>query len=252
MTRRPRAPIVGRVSPSGRSTPVKVALVCRPLLGELVTLVLRHADAECRTVAAQAEARAVIRDWSPELLIADLDHWERAPEWTRPDPATGKGGIPCLGLMRRRETQAKFEAFERGAADIIEVPFTPDEIVVRSIACVRRASGRDVKIVSKVRVGRFEMDLMDSGIRLGETRVKLTLLEQTLLYLFLAHPGEVLTREEILTDIWGSQSAVTSNVIDRHIRDLRVKLQEEWREPRFIETVAGKGYRFIGATAKDA
>jgi DNA-binding response OmpR family regulator len=90
------------------------------------------------------------------------------------------------------------------------------------------------------------MDIEGPGVRLNESLVKVTLLEQTLLYLFLAHPGQTLTREDILTNIWGSQSAVTSNVIDRHIRDLRVKLQEKWREPRFIATEAGKGYRFVG------
>jgi DNA-binding response OmpR family regulator len=56
----------------------------------------------------------------------------------------------------------------------------------------------------------------------------------------------VLTRDEVLRNIWGGETAVTSNVIDRHIRDLRVKLGESWRQPSVIETVPGQGYRFIG------
>jgi two-component system KDP operon response regulator KdpE len=118
--------------------------------------------------------------------------------------------------------------------------------VVRTIAALMRPTGRKIAIEMKMRVGRFEMDLQEPGVRLADTAVKLTLLEQTLLYLFLANPGKVLKREDILMNIWGSQSAVTSNVIDRHIRDLRVKLQERWQEPKFIATEPGEGYRFVG------
>ncbi len=231
--------------PPGPPTPkpqVKVALLVQQLLGGLVSVVLRHLDAECRPVASQAEVRHLLATWSPDILIADLDKFEKAPEWTRTDGSS----IPCLGLTRRRETMAKLEAFERGATDVIEIPFTPDEIVVRTVAALMRSRGRRLKIHSRLRIGRFEMELEQPRIRLSDGVVKLTLLEQTLLYVFLAHPGQTLTREDILTNIWGSQSAVTSNVIDRHIRDLRVKLQEKWREPKFIATDPGKGYRFVG------
>jgi DNA-binding response OmpR family regulator len=231
------------MSPAPHGAQIKVVLAAHELLGGLVALVLRHVDAECRTASSEAEVKALVKGGSPDILIADLDKYERAPEWTRVDGTT----IPCLGLMRRRETMAKLEAFERGATDLIEIPFTPDEIVVRTMAALMRTSGRKVQIRSRIQVGRFEMELQEPGVRLNDSLVKLTLLEQTLLYLFLAHPGQTLSRENILTNIWGGQSAVTSNVIDRHIRDLRVKLQEKWREPKFIATDAGKGYRFVGS-----
>jgi DNA-binding response OmpR family regulator len=227
---------------SSHGPQVKVALLVQELLGGLVGLVLRHIDAECRPVSSQVEVKELFGTWPPDILIADLDRFPAAPEWSRYD---GKV-LPCLGLTRRRETMAKLDAFQRGATDIIEIPFTPDEIVVRTIAALMRSSGRKVEIQTKLRVGRFEMDLENPGIRLSDGLVKLTLLEQTLLYVFLANPGKTLSREDILTNIWGGQSAVTSNVIDRHIRDLRVKLQERWREPKFIATEPGRGYRFVG------
>lgn len=228
--------------PSSSKPQVKVVLLAQQLLGGLVSVVLRHVDAECRPAASQAEVRQLLTTWSPDILIADLDKYERAPEWTRIDGTS----IPCLGLTRRRETMAKLEAFERGVADVIEIPFTPDEIVVRTVAALMHSSGRKPEIQSRVRIGRFEMELEEPRILLNDGILKLTLLEQSLLYVFLAHPGQTLSREDILTNIWGSQSAVTSNVIDRHIRDLRVKLQEKWREPKFIATDPGKGYRFVG------
>ncbi len=226
-------------------TQATVALLAHELLGSLVALVLRHIDAECRPVSSEAELTSLVTEWSPDLVVADLDRYERAPEWTlravNRHPRT-----PCLGLLRRRDTQTKLEAFERGVSDVIEIPFTPDEIVVRSVAAVMRDRGRKVEIRRRLQVGRFEMDLQEPGVWLNDQLVKLTLLEQTLLYLFLANPGKVLKREDILANIWGSQSAVTSNVIDRHIRDLRVKLQERWQEPKFIATEPGEGYRFVG------
>ena len=234
-------PDAAGVRSSTHTPQVKVVLLAHELLGGLVALVLRHVDAECRPASSEAEVKG-LASWSPDILIADLDKYERAPEWTRVDGHA----IPCLGLTRRRDTMAKLEAFERGATDLIEIPFTPDEIVVRTVAALMRVAARKIAIRSRLPVGRFEMDVEGPGVRLNENLVKLTLLEQTLLYLFLAHPGQTLTREDILTNIWGSQSAVTSNVIDRHIRDLRVKLQEKWQEPRFIATEAGKGYRFLG------
>lgn len=207
----------------------------------MIALVLRHIAAECVMVAGKAELQALIRKDPPRALLADLDRYERAPEWGRDG-----GHVPCIGLTRRTEAKAKLDAFGRGASDVIQIPFTPDEIVVRTMAAIARAHGQSPRLRPRVTVGPFELDLPEGRVRLDSTELRLTPLEQTLLYLFIAHPGEVLTREEILVNVWGEGTAVTSNVIDRHIRDLRIKLSERWRTPRFLETVAGEGYRYIG------
>ena len=70
-------------------------------------------------------------------------------------------------------------------------------------------------------------------------------LEQSLLYLLASRGGRLVTRDEILDAIWGTDFVAESNVVDRHIRSLRSKLQNDYRHPRFIATVPGKGYRFI-------
>jgi two-component system KDP operon response regulator KdpE len=220
----------------------RIGVLSGPLLGNLSALVLAHLEAECRAVATRPELRSLLAAWAPELVLADLDLHPEAPEWTRVDGIE----IPCIGLTRRREAVVKIEAFDRGVHDVIEVPFTPDEIVVRARAALTRAHGRKPELRPRVRVGEFEMDLVAGAVLVDSRALKLSPLDQTLLYLFLANPGAVLSRESILTDVWGTHSALTSNVIDRHIRDLRVKLGESWRQPRFIETVAGEGYRYIG------
>ena len=79
----------------------------------------------------------------------------------------------------------------------------------------------------------------------GETELHLTSLEQSLLYLLAANAGRLLTRDEILDYLWGIDYVAESNVVDRHIRNLRIKLQNHSRRPRYIATVPGRGYRFI-------
>ncbi|HUG06771.1 MAG TPA: helix-turn-helix domain-containing protein, partial [Candidatus Limnocylindria bacterium] len=76
--------------------------------------------------------------------------------------------------------------------------------------------------------------------------------EQALLYLLAANAGSVLTREQILDALWGTDFVIESNVVDRHVRALRAKLQNDWHKPRYIETVPGSGYRFVpGADAEE-
>jgi two-component system alkaline phosphatase synthesis response regulator PhoP len=75
----------------------------------------------------------------------------------------------------------------------------------------------------------------------------LTSLEQALLYLLAANAGSILTREQILDALWGTDFVIESNVVDRHVRALRAKLQNDWHKPRYIETVTGSGYRFVPA-----
>jgi two-component system alkaline phosphatase synthesis response regulator PhoP len=82
-------------------------------------------------------------------------------------------------------------------------------------------------------------------IRAGESVVHLTGIEQSLLCLLASRGGRIVTREEILDTIWGTDFVAESDVVDRHVRSLRAKLQNDYRHPRFIETVPGRGYRFI-------
>jgi len=77
----------------------------------------------------------------------------------------------------------------------------------------------------------------------------LTSLEQNLLYLLAANAGRLLTRDEIIDYLWGTDYAAESNVVDRHVRNLRAKLQNDWRRPRYIVTVPGKGYQFAAHAA---
>jgi DNA-binding response OmpR family regulator len=101
-----------------------------------------------------------------------------------------------------------------------------------------------------ISVGEMEIDVLHRRVRVDGQDLHLTPLELSLLYLLAANPGRILTRDEILDHLWGGDYAAESNVVDRQIRTLRAKLQDDWRRPRYIATVPGKGYRFV-ETAKN-
>jgi len=103
-----------------------------------------------------------------------------------------------------------------------------------------------------IRVGELEIDILHRRVRVDSRDLHLTPLELSLLYLLAANAGRVLTRDEILDDLWGGDYAAESNVVDRQVRKLRAKLQDDWRRPKYIATVPGKGYRFVFTAADQA
>jgi DNA-binding response OmpR family regulator len=96
-----------------------------------------------------------------------------------------------------------------------------------------------------IKLGEMEIDIVNRQVRAGESVIHLSGIEQSLLYLLASRGGRVVTREEILDTIWGADFVAESNIVDRHVRSLRIKLQNDYRNPRFIATVPGRGYRFV-------
>jgi DNA-binding response OmpR family regulator len=103
-----------------------------------------------------------------------------------------------------------------------------------------------------LRRGALEIDLLHRRVRVEGVTLHLTALEQSLLYLLAANAGRLLTREEIVDHLWGVDFVAESNVVDRHVRNLRTKLRDDWRRPRYIATVPGRGYRFLPTDPADA
>jgi DNA-binding response OmpR family regulator len=150
-----------------------------------------------------------------------------------------------LGLTRRGDLPTKLKAFDLGVDDILVTPFSPAELLARSVVISRRATGIDRPIVPTITLGEMEIDIVKREVRSGTSVVHLSGIEQSLLYALASRAGHVVTREEILDGVWGTDFVAESNIVDRHIRSLRIKLQNDYHRPRFIETVPGQGYRFI-------
>ena len=215
-------------------------------LANTVEFTLRHGRYVLRSAANVEDARAAITAWKPHLLLLDID-LEAGAGIQLIDDARASGPVGVIALTRRSDLRGKLDAFERGADDYIGVPFVPDDLVARARAVIRRTHGTAGELVPRLRVGDLEIDVLNRKVLAGNHELHLTSLEQALLYLLAANAGSVLTREQILDALWGTDFIIESNVVDRHVRALRAKLQDDWQKPRYIETVPGTGYRFVPA-----
>ena len=220
-------------------------------LANTVDFTLQHGRYVRRTERTVSDARTAIAEWKPHLLLVEID-LEVGAGIQLIDEARARGPIGLIALTRRSDLRGKLDAFERGADDYIGVPFVPDDLVARSRAVIRRTHGAAGEFVPRVRVGDLEFDVLDRKVLAGDHEVHLTSLEQALLYLLAANAGSVLTREQILDALWGTDFVSESKVVDWHVRALRAKLQGDWHQPRYIETVPGTGYRFVPATGAEA
>ena len=167
-----------------------------------------------------------------DLLLPRLDGLRLLAELrpARPD-------VPVLILSARSDLPTKLRGFDLGANDYLAKPFSFDELVARVRVHVRRGQGQAE--VSRLRAGPMELDLARRQARLEDRAVDLSDLEFRLLYHLAAHAGEVVSRERLLSEVWGYSFDPGSNVVDVCVRRLRKKLASA----AAIETVRHAGYR---------
>lgn len=232
-----------------RPTEARRALVLhdRQLVVDLIQLTLNHGLFVVRAARTLAEADAILADWRPDMTVVDMDHDDSTVllEHLGASNTLRKSVIPVLGLTRSGDLKSKLHAFDLGVDDILTTPFSPEELLARSIVITRRASGTDRPMVPTIQLGEMEIDILNRQVRAGTSIIHLSGIEQSLLYLLASRAGRVVTRDELLDAVWGTDFIAESNIVDRHIRSLRIKLQNDYRRPRFIATVPGQGYRFI-------
>ncbi len=225
----------------------------RDMIVGLVQLTLNHGLFVVHAADNMAAADALLARWQPNMAIVDMDHADSSELLQRLGASNTMkpSNVPVLGLTRRGDLKMKLRAFELGVDDILTVPFSPEELLARAIVVARRSSGSDRPIIPTIRLGEIEIDILKREVRTGASVIYLTGLEQNLLYLLASRAGRVLSREEILDGVWGTDFVADSNVVDRHIWSLRIKLQDSYHNPRFIATIPGKGYRFIPVFSND-
>jgi len=215
------------------------------MIADLIKLTLNHGVYATRSVANTNDVEATVADWQPHLVILDMDLNGTKVINVLSSRTAGSGRLPVIGLTRRGDLKNKLAAFDAGVDDILTVPFAPEELLARVIALLRRSYSDAVTFTPVIKIGQLEIDILKRTVRAGTSELHLTSLEQSLLYLLAANAGRVVSREEILDTLWGVDYVAESNVVDRQIRNLRARLQNDWREPRFIATVPGRGYRFL-------
>ena len=218
-----------------------------PLVVNLIELTLNHGLFMVRAAPGLAAAEALLAGWRPHLAVVDMDN-DDSEELLRRLGASGtmrRSATPVLGLTRRGDLTSKLRAFDLGVDDILTVPFSPEELLARSIVISRRASGTDLPVIPTIKLGEMEIDIVNRVVHAGSSVVHLSGLEQSLLYVLASRAGRVVSRDDLLDIVWGTDYIAESRIVDRHIRSLRIKLQNDYRHPRFIATIPGKGYQFI-------
>lgn len=209
---------------------------------ETVAAYLRQEGYQVVTARNGSEAVYSFRHEQPDLVILDvmmpeMDGWQAA-RLIRKDSS-----VPLLFLTARIDDADQITGLELGADEYIAKPFSPRVVVAKVRALLRRAYGELVQEPQIWRVGDLELNAETRRVTVAGQAVDLTPSEFGILQTFIARPGRVFTRMELLDAVQGEAYAGYERTIDVHVKNLRLKIEPDPRTPRYIETVYGVGYR---------
>jgi two-component system alkaline phosphatase synthesis response regulator PhoP len=153
---------------------------------------------------------------------------------------------PVLMLTARGQVEDKVVGLKLGADDYVVKPFEMSELLARVEARLRRAGAAGLPAPSRYRFGDVEVDFRRAEVRRGGQPVEVSAKELQLLRYFVEHQGATLSRQELLDRVWGYHAMPSTRTVDVHVAGLRRKLEPDPREPRYILTAHGLGYKFVG------
>ncbi len=158
-----------------------------------------------------------------------------------------KSGVitPILMLTARGRTPDKVAGLKLGADDYVTKPFKMPELLARVEALLRRAPARSVVSPEVYAFGPIRVDVRATEVVRDGARVGLSAREFQLLRFFVEHPATTLSREDLLTRVWGYDASTFTRTVDVHVGSLRQKLEDDPRQPRHFVTVQGLGYKFL-------
>ena len=182
----------------------------------------------------------------PDLILLDIllpkkDGLDVCRELRRQNVTT-----PIIMLTAKSEEVDKVVGLEIGADDYITKPFSIRELLARIKAQLRRQKGTEKNVPSVYRFNDVEIDFVHFKVRRKEQEFNLTSLEMEILKYFVAHRGEVISRETLLDRIWGFEKFPSTRTVDNHIVKLRKKIEDDPARAKHIFSVYGEGYRFTG------
>lgn len=194
---------------------------------------------------------AMIRE-RPALVVLDLmlperDGWQLT-RWMRADERLMH--TPILMLTARSEDTDKILGLEIGADDYLTKPFNPLEVVARVRAILRRAEGK-IPRQQVYTVNGLSLDVDQHLVLVEGQAVDVTPSEFTLLHIFMENPNRIFTRSELIERAFGYTYEGLERTLDTHIKNLRKKIGDDPRQPKYIETVFGVGYRLCDSSKRD-
>lgn len=210
-----------------------------------ISVRLRWPDAQVTVATTGASGLESVERASPEVVLLHPDFSDMSLAKTIRE-LRGFSAVPLIVLGHTGDEMEAVTALETGADDYIRLPCDLTEIMARVWALLRRVSpGSSKNNERPLHSGRLLINPAAYEVFLGEKRVTVTSTEFRLLYLLVANRGMVVSHQTLEWTIWGDQ-ANTSGLAKKYIQRLRLKLGDDAREPRWIASVHGVGYRFIG------
>lgn len=216
------------------------------LLAELKPL-LERSGYEVKTATDGFEGLEKLESWRPDLVILDvmmpnldgrafLRKVRDIQNWT-----------PIILLTKVGGTTDRALSLQEGADDYVNKPFDPFELLARIQAVLRRTQQHQVMARSHhLQCDDLRLDRVSRQAWLADEQIVLTSRAFGVLEYLMDHTGEIVSRSHLLDKVWGWTYAVESRAVDMRIAELRKALNEDLTTPRFIETVIGQGYRFLG------
>ena len=174
-----------------------------------------------------------------DVMLPDVDGFEVCRRIR-----AGNKQMGIIMLTARTQEMDKVTGLMTGADDYVTKPFSPAELTARIDALYRRIGG-DSGIESElVKQGPFVMNTRNHTLEKGGNRIRLTQVEYAILKLFMQNPGRALSREDILSAVWGRDYNGELKIVDVNIRRLRIKIEDDTANPTYITTIWGYGYKW--------
>lgn len=216
-----------------------------PSIAEVVTLYLERADFTVRVAKDGEAALKILEQHIPDLIIMDLMLPEMdgftITRWLRE-----RSNVPIIMLTARRDEIDRITGLELGADDYVVKPFSPQELVSRVRAVLRRAGQSQIPANEEQPVisGDLNIDPLGRTVLLGQEKLSLTAKEFDMLYLLVTHPRQVFTRDQLLERVWGEAEYIDPSTVTVHVRRLREKIEPDPSSPAHLLTVWGVGYKY--------
>jgi DNA-binding response OmpR family regulator len=212
----------------------------------LVHFVLSKEGYEVETVDSARGAMQMIQKREPDLLLLDvnmpyMDGFEFSSKLRSEGYET-----PIIFITAKDTLEDKLQGFSIGADDYICKPYNHQELVVRVEAVLRRVKKHSRPGNANIRNGQVELVPAELKVVMpGRAAITLTPTEMHVLRALMAFPGQVVKRDQLLSEVWNDNES-NSNIVDVYIRRLRMKLETDVERPKHILSVRGIGYKFIG------
>ena len=215
-----------------------------PSIAEVVSLYLRRADYSVEVAADGQVAMDMLSEAIPDLIVMDLMlprmDGLSLTRWIR-----DMSDVPIIMLTARREESDRIAGLEMGADDYVVKPFSPQELVSRVRAVLRRTlSSAEITTEAPLTFKDLCIDPRTRLVTIAGSEITLTAKEFDMLWLLARHPRQVFTRDQLLENVWGISEYIDPGTVTVHVRRLREKIEQDPSDPRYLITVWGVGYKF--------